>query len=128
MTEKSGSGLSVPTMSKRPKMVEGDILATQFLSSIGERLQMVATVAGLSQSEIGRAVRVDQSTVNKWFHGDRLPSVYQMVLFCEAYGCSLEFIYRGSFDGVRRDLAVRLAATFPQLVLGPPSKGEAEES
>ena len=119
-------GLNIFAMSKRPKVATDDLLATQFTPAVAKHLKMVATVAELSQSEIGRSVKVDPSTVNKWFAGDRLPSVYQMVLFCEAYGCSLDFIYRGSMNGVRRDLAVLLAATFPDLVLGPRAKEGAE--
>ena len=130
MTDSRWVGLSHSAMSKRPKVAADDLLATQFTTSAGKRMQMIATVANLSQSEIARAVRVDQSTVNKWFAGTRLPSVYQMALFCEEYGASLDFIYRGSLSGVRIDLAVRLAATYPELVLAQdhPPKAEAQVS
>jgi transcriptional regulator with XRE-family HTH domain len=129
MTEIDRTGLDQCLMSKKPKPAADDLLATNFTAAAGSRMQMIAAVANLSQSEIGRAVRVDQSTVNKWFAGTRLPSVYQMALFCEEYGASLDFIYRGSLVGVRLDLAVKLAATYPELVLGqdhPPKATDRE--
>lgn len=118
--------LSAP-MSKKPKIVEGDLQASHFAPLIGERLSMVVAIVGVSQSAIGREIGVDQSTVTKWLKGQRVPSVYQMALFCETYGCSLDFIYRGSLVGVRQDLAVRLAAHFPDLVLGRHAKAAEEE-
>ena len=118
MTHKKLSGLDTQGMSKRPKAAADDLQASHFTDAVAQRLQMIATVAELGQSEIARAVRVDQSTVNKWFAGTRLPSVYQMALFCDAYGTGLDFIYRGSLLSTRLDLAVRLAAAYPELVLG----------
>jgi DNA-binding XRE family transcriptional regulator len=114
----STARLSNSGMSRRAAIAEDDLQASTFTAAAGRRMQMVAAVAELSQSEIARAVRVDQSTVNKWFAGKRLPSVYQVSMFCEAYGASLDFIYRGSLVGCRMELAVKLAATYPELVLG----------
>lgn len=119
MTQKLQAGANHQGMTKRPKVSADDMLATQFTAAAARRLQMLATVAELTQSEIARAVRVDQSTVNKWFAGTRLPSIYQMSLLADEYGASLDFIYRGSLLGVRLDLAVKLAATYPELVLAP---------
>jgi transcriptional regulator with XRE-family HTH domain len=129
MPSKRRDKLLLSAMSKRPKPAADDLLATQFTAAAARRIQMLATVADLSQSEIARAVRVDQSTVNKWFAGTRLPSVYQMALLAQEYGASLDFIYRGSLLGVRLDLAVKLAATYPELVLEPdhPPTAKAQE-
>ena len=94
--------------------------ASAFVEKVAERLQMIAHVVHISQSDIARTVHVDQSTVNKWMAGTRIPDVYRMALFCDAYGCSLDFIFRGKLgNGMREDLGLTLAAEFPGLVLGP---------
>ncbi|MFC0411058.1 helix-turn-helix domain-containing protein [Roseomonas elaeocarpi] len=83
----------------------------------GRHLNMVAAIVEINQTRVAEALSVDQSTVNKWFAGTRLPPPYHMATFADLFGCSLEFIYRGKIGGpMRRDLELRLVARFPRLV------------
>lgn len=117
-------------MARRAKSSPEEVIGSDFLPGVAARLHMLADVCELSQTKIAEIVHVDQSTVNKWLAGTRLPHVYQMTLLASYLNASLDFIYRGSLIGVRQDLAVALAANYPELVLGPdlPAKVKAPAS
>jgi len=60
---------------------------------------------------------VGQSTWNKYEAGTRLPPPYAMAAFCEMFGCSMDWLYRGRPGGImdpelerRLQSAVRPAA------------------
>lgn len=53
---------------------------------------------GMSQRELAKALGAAPSTVSMWFTGARKPTLHHLVLMCELFGTSLDWIVRGK-DG-----------------------------
>jgi transcriptional regulator with XRE-family HTH domain len=52
------------------------------------RLQQALAVAGMSQSELARRLGIDQSVVNRWVSGQRVPRPMQLALMREILGAA----------------------------------------
>jgi transcriptional regulator with XRE-family HTH domain len=88
-----------------------------FLNAVGQRLAWAREVVGVTQQQVADMIVVDQSAYSKWENGSRLAAPGAMVRFCDLFGVSLDFIYRGKIGGLmRRDVELRLVAAHPELV------------
>jgi len=101
-------------MPKTVAIPVGDILRLA-----GQRLRAVRDLASVTQEVICEVLRVDQSTWSKWERGERMPALPAMLTFCDRFGLTLDFIFRGDLRSVHPDLAQVLRIRQPHLVEEP---------
>jgi transcriptional regulator with XRE-family HTH domain len=93
------------------------------LQGVGNRIRWVRELAGVSQSELARLYNTDQSKWSKYESGQRKPDPVDMISFCARFDVTMDYIYRGRLAGCNHELALRLAAEHPELVLNRLNKG-----
>ena len=82
-----------PAMSKTAHMVE-----------VGRRLRMAIEAVGLTQAAVARAFDgVTPPKLGNWLRGDHYPDEYFIKQFCDRYGITADWIYRGVVSGVSGD-------------------------
>lgn len=87
--------------------------------AIGERCRWVLEETNPNQTTLASELEVDASTINKYLQGTRAQSVFFIRNFAERFRVSTDYLLRGVLTGVEeRNLALRLAAKHPELVLG----------
>jgi transcriptional regulator with XRE-family HTH domain len=86
-----------------------------FNREVGRRLAWAREAIGVSQSECARRLDSNQASWSKYEAGTRLPPPYIMAGFCDLYGVSLDWIYRGLLIGLSRELQAALVQEHPEL-------------
>jgi transcriptional regulator with XRE-family HTH domain len=86
----------------------------------GERMKWVRQAAGLTQKEVGDLIGVASNTVTSWEKGKNAVLAYYAIKFCNVFKVSLDYLFRGSLQGVDGELAVFLVEMHPEL-RRPPS-------
>ena len=82
----------------------------------------------LNQTRLAEMFNADQSTWNKYLRGTRLPSVANMARFCDAFGVSLDYLYRGRLDAsMKPELVIHLLRRHPELGSAAPLPGWASQ-
>lgn len=116
-----------PMPKRRPETLDVEKkIASALAVEAGRRLEALFHITEWGQSQVGRMLNVDASTVNKWVQGTRLIPPYHARTICDQSGVTLDYVYRGLLTAeVRRDVALRLAARLPELV-GETHQGAAE--
>ncbi len=95
---------------KRPR-------ARDIRAELGKRLRWAREVVAESQARLCRDLGgVDATAWNRWERGTRYPDPVVLVRFCDVFGLTMDYLYRGDLRGVREDVAFRLAAYHPELV------------
>ncbi len=83
---------------------------------MGERLKWVREANGWNQTQAGDMVGVTQTAWSLYERGLRWPDAFAAVRLIAKLKISREFLLTGDLGGVERDLAIRLAASHPELV------------
>lgn len=78
---------------------------TQHQVQVGERLRMAIEAKGITQAAVCRALGVGTSKLGNWLRGDNYPDPYFIKQFCDRYGVSADWIYRGVVSGMPEDVA-----------------------
>lgn len=68
-----------------------------------------------SQTKMAAIVGIHQTAWSLYERGERAPDQFEMPRLVGKLGISLPYLLHGSLDGVRRDMAIRLAALHPEL-------------
>ena len=114
--------LRMPGVSKNEAPEERSALSER----VGQRLSWVVELIyearpDLNQTRLAKLFHADQSTWNKYLKGTRLPSVSALIRFCDEFGVSLDFIYRGRLDAsMKPELVIHLVRRHPELASGVP--------
>jgi transcriptional regulator with XRE-family HTH domain len=87
------------------------------MAGVGERLRWVREALELTQAQIAVAVGIDQSAWSHYELGRRWPDIGTAMRLVAKLKISLPYLLDGSLEGVERQLAIRLAAYHPELVL-----------
>jgi transcriptional regulator with XRE-family HTH domain len=96
----------------RPKRTPEDRL---LMRQMGQRLMWVREAYGMSQGQIAQAVGIDQTAWSLYENGKRSPDLYAALRLISKLKISFGFLVEGSLEGVERELAIRLAASHPEL-------------
>lgn len=64
-------------------------------TEVGQRLRQIRKDSGLSQEQFAQALGVTRQAVSKWESGQSLPDLENIVLICERFGVSADYILRG---------------------------------
>jgi transcriptional regulator with XRE-family HTH domain len=97
----------------RPKRTAED---QALIATMGRRLRWVREAYDMTQGQMARAVGLDQTTWSYYESGKRWPDQFAAVRLVARLKISVAYLLEGSLDGVERELAIRLAASHPELV------------
>lgn len=83
-------------------------------ADIGKRLRWSREALGISAAELSRLFGYRDNTLSQWETGRNPPNPTKLVLFCDVYGISLDWLYRGSLagplpDDFRQEMRERMA-------------------
>ncbi len=102
--------LDAMAQGKRPR-------ARDIMADVGKRLRWAREVVADSQASLCRDLGgLDPTAWNRWERGNRYPDPIALIRFCDTFGLTMDYLYRGDLRGVREDVAFRLAAYHPELV------------
>lgn len=88
------------------------------MRAMGKRLKWVReALGGPPQEKMAEIVGVHQTSWSLYERGLRMPDQFESVRLISKLKISREYLLEGSLNGVDRDLAIRLAALHPELVL-----------
>ena len=77
---------------------------TAHMVEVGRRLRMAIEAVGLTQAAVARAFDgVTPPKLGNWLRGDHYPDEYFIKQFCDRYGITADWIYRGVVSGVSGD-------------------------
>lgn len=91
------------------------------MRTMGARLRWVREAYGKTQEQMAAAVGIDQTTWSYYELGKRWPDQFAAPRLIAKLKISREYLLDGSLEGVERLLAIRLAASHPELA-SPMSK------
>ena len=65
------------------------------IATLAARIRALIEASDFTQAEIGRALGVDKSTVNKWMTGGRTPTMQNLIELAELLGVDMREIWEG---------------------------------
>ena len=75
-------------------------------AEVGRRLKLTIEALGLSQAEVARGFSgVTPSKLGNWLRGDNYPETHFVTQFCDRYGVTMDWIYRGVLAGASASVA-----------------------
>lgn len=74
-------------------------------SAVGRRLRVAIEALGLSQAAVCREFGESPPKLGNWLRGDNYPDEWFIARFCDRYGITTDWIYRGMVAGVASDVA-----------------------
>lgn len=80
------------------------------LQSIGHRLALTRQVFGYQQNEFCERAGIATNTYNQYEKGRRRPSIDHALALVDAYGLTLDWIYRGDPSGLHHRTAEAIKA------------------
>jgi transcriptional regulator with XRE-family HTH domain len=72
---------------------------------VGRRLRAAIEAKGITQADVERSLGASASKLGNWLRGDHYPSAFFVTQFCDRYGITTDWIYRGIVSGMDRTLA-----------------------
>lgn len=66
------------------------------IAALSDRIRELVASSGMTQAEIGRALGVGKSTVNKWVKGERTPTMQNLIELAELLGIEMKEIWEGA--------------------------------
>jgi transcriptional regulator with XRE-family HTH domain len=77
---------------------------------VGRRLKTAIQALGLSQAAVARELAVSPQKLGNWIRGDHYPDEWFVLRFCNRYGVTTDYLYRGLTPGLQQALAGALFA------------------
>lgn len=106
----------LPPMAKRMGRPPRSVADRQMMAEMGQRLRWVREARGWNQTQAGEVVGVTQTAWSLYERGLRWPDAFEAVRLIAKLKISRDYLLTGDLGGVERDLAIRLAASHPELV------------
>ena len=89
--------------------MKSKVTNAEHLASVAQNLERAMEALGLTKSELARSMDITLQKLGNWMRGDNYPDPYKLTLFCERFGVTMDFIYRGKISGLQKDVADGLA-------------------
>lgn len=83
--------------------------------AMGSRLAWVREAVGIKQAKMAELLGIGQQAMSRYETGQRIPDPYIMLIFCSRFKVSMDYVYRGSLNGVHVRLAELLEEAHPEL-------------
>jgi transcriptional regulator with XRE-family HTH domain len=74
----------------------------------GRRLRIAIEAKGLSQAQVCRELKESTTKLGNWLRGDNYPEPWFLTRFCDRYGVTTDWIYRGVVSGASESVAAAL--------------------
>lgn len=106
-------------MEKQPKRMgrpRRTVADRDLMAGAGIRLRWVREARKESQAQIADHVGIHQTAWSLYERGLRWPDDFEIPRLLAKLKISRAYLVEGSLEGVERDLAIRLAASHPELV------------
>lgn len=68
---------------------------TRHKVEVGRRLRIAIEAIGASQADVARELDVNPSKLGNWLRGENYPDEWFITRFCDRYGVTTDWIYRG---------------------------------
>lgn len=78
---------------------------------VGRRLRATIEALGVTPAAVAKAFDVSPSKLGNWLRGDNYPSEWFVKRFCDRYGVTMDWLYRGMVSGIDKGLADTLWAS-----------------
>jgi transcriptional regulator with XRE-family HTH domain len=65
---------------------------------------------GAKPADVGRLLGISVQKIGNWTRGDNYPDEYLLTVFCDRYGVTMDYLYRGVLRGLDGTLADGLAS------------------
>lgn len=80
---------------------------------VGHRLAVTIEALHLEKIEVARFLGISTSKLGNWLAGRNYPDEYLLSRFCDRYGVTADWLYRGRLYGLPAELADSLAKASP---------------
>lgn len=90
------------------------------IDAMAARLKLTRAALGLSQAELCRRADLSRNTYNQWERGHGRPDVHYAMRLCDAFGITLDWIYRGQTFGLPSAVAEMVLRSPPHHLASPP--------
>lgn len=91
--------------------------------AVGRRLRIAIEALGLTQVKVGKELKVSPPKLGNWLRGDNYPDEWFVARFCDRYGITADWIYRGTVSGVSADVADEIWKAEQEAVAASPEPG-----
>lgn len=81
----------------------------QWQKHVGSRLALFREAVGLSAAEVARALKISPQRLSNYETGLRPLDIELATAFCQKYGATLDYLYRGDASTLRVETARRIA-------------------
>jgi transcriptional regulator with XRE-family HTH domain len=81
---------------------------TLYRGDVGRRLRAAIDALGITYTDAAGELGISTSKLGNWMRGENYPAQYTLKQFCDRYGITAEWIYRGIVTGLPSDLANKL--------------------
>lgn len=82
--------------------------------SIGERLRVTRLALGITQKSMAHPLSVTREAYTMYETGSREPPWTVGIELCDAWGLTLDWIYRGDMSGLQSGLVEKIASQIPK--------------
>jgi transcriptional regulator with XRE-family HTH domain len=89
----------------------------KLMALMGQRLLWVREALGLNQTDMARRVGLTQTAWSLYELGKRWPDQFELPRILAKLGITREFLMGGDLSGLDRDVAIRIAAHHPEIIL-----------
>lgn len=111
-----------------PKTMKPDAYS-KLQTDIGRRMKWARELVEPNRTEVARIMDLDPSTLAKNEDGDRAPSIFTIIQYANRFRVSADYLLRGQLVGrMDEEMAVKLAALHPELVLPQSGRGERKDT
>lgn len=99
--------------------------AHEYKIEVGCRLRMAIEALNLSYAQVARELDESPSKLGNWMRGTNFPDPWFVRRFCDRYGVTTDWLYRGQVPGVASDVAAALwraleaSQAAPKALAGP---------
>lgn len=86
----------------------GGMGSTRHKVEVGRRLRIAIEAVAPSLAEVCRELDISPSKLGNWLRGDNYPEMPWIIRFCDRYGVTTDWIFRGVVSGASSDVAAAL--------------------
>lgn len=79
------------------------------VEAIAHRLRSLEAALEINQTEVCRRTGLALNTYNQWRNAKGRPELDKAIQLCDAFGISLDWLYRGDAGSLPHQIAVKLA-------------------
>lgn len=92
--------------------------SSELTKAVGLRLKAARLAVGLDQGDLAEPIGASQHKWSQWENGRNLPDVSTMILFCNRYGITMDWLYREVAAGMVQGTRDAVIEAYAELTSG----------